>query len=303
MTKRVETTYQIPSWFQLEKYSQTEQFDIDDWIKELRYRHEIVNTQDKDIAYEKFKVIEKYGLLTAIDDEKDLALDRNIKGVGQHHVVSDHRKYGENGLESSCVQFDLEPLVFTTYPSGATVTTQSFSPFSRLENRYLKPMRFGSFFDRFENEEELIQQYEDSLGRNDIVDAVKKPSKTRPLFHFVIDPYAKDDILHAELDLILTVLRHSLVDKPSKHVSDTNVRKLHQYQVLPYIDLTISAKLNGGSIDEEDYILALFPRKYRKKPFIQESLEPLALGALELQFINSLFSLKEKKQKKIVRKK
>ncbi len=100
---------------------------------------------------------------------------------------------------------------------------------------------------------------------------------------------APDAVLMREFSTLLKLYRKKLgFDQFSKEPTQATLRKLHDYRILPYLDLLIWSEREGIKIQSRILAIALFPYGEKGEYQINHNIKQLAETAIDDQFLLAL---------------
>lgn len=261
---KINSVKDLPSWFSLEAYLPTAQFNAVDWAVAISARlgqvREHGDAQDKDGAF--------WWLYTLANDDLSARITATF-GDEPNEGLKDI----ERDLLESATHRDFKILF-----GGGYIYPDRELPVQSATRREMYGAYLGA-----KNKDEINQHFEATtltnweisnigiLGNQQLYESTKR--KQIESNHYLTDPYddatfisidqeASDEQLIQGFKDWLSEWRKTYPYKaPIKIFTDADFAKWHRYQLLAYFDLSYWAKLEGKKISDDSLVSALFPNE------------------------------------------
>ncbi len=308
MVELIRTTEDLPEWFKLDNYEKVAKFTTEELAEELALRALILRTEDIERKRSLFHDIEDYTLVANFPECEDemsyedwRSMFRSTEAIPKIDIFPElipeedvDPRYSPETID----QF-LEEMNAYELKMSLVWRTSKLQP---LDSRLIRATCLHDV-DAILDYNRDKDVYRSDLGSPMIrLDDLLK-QKNNSTVHLSLNLEATNTALCDELKQILPILRdHAGVNEPAKAVSDCNQRKLIQFKVMAYIDLFLWGSLYQKKVTDTVAACVLYKGQYGDEK-IKDTVRPLALAALEPQFINTLKKKGENEEKKKLRKK
>ena len=173
------------------------------------------------------------------------------------------------------------------------------SPLRALQGGLVRPLNYNDIFSNLDHDYEISNLVK--LGRFGMVridDRPKAPVFANRAF-LMIDMNGNENEIVACVRNAHRIYQNLMpVEQPSRMFTGTNIRKLHSYKVLPYLDLKIWATNNNIEIPLSVYARALYPAGEQGNDHVRDTLDDYATWAMSEHVISSLRSMGRRNQGK-----
>lgn len=274
-----EDKYQIPKWFDIDKYNSSNKLRPRDWAYQLYVRHHLY-----------FNLLDRCLVCGRIccRDETRLEFEDKFNRVMLEPIKETPEDFSIDPEIYFCEEHTLPGLRYISPTSRAMAKQAPLEPaFGGMEH----PISFES-------------SYQDYMESDGIFDAQSTNiSKSKGIVFLNADLNASDEILVEEFKLYLKHVRIYYDFQEGNLKSSSIVKKLTKGGVLPFLDLTIYSRFlqidnikdeSDGYVDYPYYIYGdwIFPNEQIDRvDKIRRTTKPLAERAVRFHFIGVLANL------------
>jgi len=294
MTKKIKTIHELPDWFNLSRYDKIAELSEYELAEELSLRNEINEQTNTEEQKRMFYDIEDYALTARYPQRgKQDFLTWKLK-FRSFQTIFRKGSYSSMAFSEDFIRnegFSLPPKIkeeadayslkmFTLWTTSKLASLDSYTINSTELNEYMSIINHS--------EDQGIFRPNLPADCDIRLDDLSDKNRSSKV-HLTVDLEATDEHICNEFRRVLPILRaHSGTSEPTKKPSETNLKKIVQQRIIPYLDLHLWSQLYDHKITDSVMAMALFPDGRMGEQKIKDTIRPLALAAIEPQFVNTL---------------
>ena len=238
------TFEELPAWFDLDRYHELAEFELDDWLINLTWRAAFLNWLGDQIEEFRTEIEDRFQsnqgrpLAKRRTKPYDWANDRYSRGPESHPE-----------LKTATVR-SLSVLNVAQIIKWGAEGNYEFSKKLCGAAEQMDSLDWSSDFQRFMSEPFDLQERSEIMG-TDFGDVKAE-----------IDLFAPDDVIIADFPKWLGSARKVFEIPSQRMFSDAQLSKWVEFRIIPYMDLTLWAKLEKVNISYAVLGNALFPDEF-----------------------------------------
>ncbi|MHB1947071.1 MAG: DUF6387 family protein [Gammaproteobacteria bacterium] len=257
----IRNSNELPTWFNLNKYDRTKHLDLAGWLEQIKVRQmcrlliraENLPTQVKSAFLEALALVRENPIVDVSSNEKLLSFfsSRDLQELKKKRPIN-------------------------TYGMHLLTARELYE----METNIPKDMR-DSARQYFDEQTEMVgkgfyttQNKHQPWFNEPLVSALQNPSQFNPAIQINLD--LPDEELKKQFRRILSELRKSRGESPTKKSRGRSLNDLSKFAVLPYIDLRIWQEQNHVKIPYRVIADAIFPPGEKGEEIARETTHPLS---------------------------
>ncbi|WP_419533342.1 DUF6387 family protein [Endozoicomonas sp.] len=301
MTRKIKSVDDLPGWFHLNKYMGIRDMSNAQLAAELDYRLEM-SRMDASLRRAEFRRLAILSFLVTKPGDRARAYSDELEIPGPEAGLK--KRLGKNSY--GLYDYDCQKVVCAE--KMAKVEAQEIGCDSTLKDYHsliAEPARFHHIKEKFEKsgvEAEFSLDY--GMSKLCIDDLLNDDADDNYGVIKINFSSSEGEILDAIKELIPVYRDHYQVTSPSIKFTDKSIARIKSMKVIPYLDLSLWAEMEGVEIVGRVYADILYPNleDWDKKK-VYGTLKPMAARVMERQFIDTLWNVGMKESEKATREK
>ncbi|MHA3060713.1 DUF6387 family protein [Acinetobacter sp. ANC 4636] len=278
MRKIIKSTDELPSIFNIDKYSDMDKLSAFDWFFLFQTRfllHDLLEN----------------GLSTSFIPKNELSEDEEDEAISQ--IIKTHL---ENPLS-------LDLVVNYTKHNGKNIVidVSTSDHYSFMRKNLPVSELYEDEFSKMQNFVEYtggkFKEWNDEKPYRPVADVINSSIGINVCltdYPITINPFYPDDVIIKELQKLLIKIREKIgFDKKNKAISQKDLLNWASYKLLPYFDLKLFELYEGVKITNAVICSTLYPKGEYGEDNLRKSVEPIRKKILEQTTFNGSDEISE----------
>jgi|GEM_PF-7064472 len=285
MTKSIRLLQDLPSWFDIQKYTECEKFSAKDWRFQFRARGEFSCVLEKDFDLSEWErnwpgAVKHF--MEVLDRVKKNPILGECPSVVRIREEMD-AEYGD--VEDVCSWEDSGLLA----AEKGRRTRGLLNPDGLIESVEIYDFVGRASFPRIDLKDQSFWDIslDDLINRGEDVSFEDETSRDK--IHIKVDLRASDEAILEELKIAIPKFRGLYgVGEPDRKPTQRNIKKLAKYRVLAIYDLLVWSRLNDISMSLDIIARAVFPDGQYGENQLRQHIIPHLKKCLNYKFLRSI---------------